>query len=1133
MKDATAATCEWIWNHPEYQSHSKSTRSSIIHVLGKEGSGKTVLTNHVRKGISTELSNSPESDKCALLYYYCSRSIHFEETASSILRALIHQLLQIRNTLFGVVTDSDNAMVYRPFSKMPAWSFEALYATFKAIVINSGLQNIHCIIDGLDECEKESTENFLSLLVRLVDQDTNGVTLKLFLTSRDEGYIEQCLRSCASRIKMDPAVVTQDIDHFVHEEMSRLGLAQGKERHIRQVLVSRAEGTFLWAKLALKIVEDYRDLNVKELLDLVQTLPLGLNALYDHMLRKMDKRCDDPGDAKLVRKILTWIIFAMRPLTLAEMKISLAIELNCQDMASVDPLVDVNADLLNLCGSFLHIVQANRIHCSFREHYFAAANSFQSKVNRDLSATVHFIHRSAREYLMNVCSNSENSSSKFHIRASDGHAKIAQICLTYLLFRDFEAGPVVVQTKDYSDPQDATALRDELLTNKLESHDFLEYATLHWPTHTRESLNLRAGHHVLDLAHKFLVQSKSRRSWYQVYAFLRRSKSVVRAPTPSKAVLRDTYLICMIGFQRLVSPLASYVYNFSAHSRATYYPYTKSDNSSPSALHVASILGLNDIAKLLLDRGATTQAKDEDGWTPLHYGAYNGHLDITRLLLDYEDKCDSKDNYASTPLHCAAHNGRLEVTKLLLERGAPVDSRDDEGWTALQIASYHGHLDVVRLLVDQEKSVENERCYRWTALHCAAGNGQLEVVRLLLDRKASINERDEQGWAALHHAVHNGQLEVIRLLLDRNASINERDKEGWAALHHAARNGQLEVIRLLLDRNASINEQDKEGWAALHYAAYNGELEVIRLLLDRKASINERDEEGWSALHFAVSNGSLEVVSLLLDRKASIDAQDMRGLTALYYAVHDGHLEAVRLLINQGASINTRGNHGRTALHRAVHDGHLEVTRLLLDRGASIQEKDKFEDTALHLSARDGRFEIVQLLLDRGAPIDTRGKKKLSALHFAVQRGRLEVTRLLLDRGASIDARDYYGQTALHHAVQRKNLEVIDFLLDRGASIDAQDNYGLTVLSQAVEHDFLDMVILLLSRGASVNVDAEPLTALHQAARFGRTDIAQLLLDCGASTEAMDVDGMTPLLRAARWKEEKIVRLILAYGGFN
>jgi Cdc6-like AAA superfamily ATPase len=297
IKDASATTCEWIWNHKEYLPYRASARSSILHILGKAGSGKSVLAKHIWKRLSKELGELSPNNSCALLYYCCDKRTRPDEAASSLLRALIHQFLLQRQSLFDATIARSELMQSHSFLEgTMTWNFDSLWALFKEVVINSQLQVIYCVIAALDESDKESMEMFLPLLTDFLDYNTNEVTVKLFLTSRIEGHIMDCLEGRAASIYID-SVSRQDVEIYISERLSklkrRLRLNAEGEQNLRQVLVDRAEGMFLWAELAIKDLERAHGITAKTLANRVRSLPSGLNALYERMLTKIDGMCDD------------------------------------------------------------------------------------------------------------------------------------------------------------------------------------------------------------------------------------------------------------------------------------------------------------------------------------------------------------------------------------------------------------------------------------------------------------------------------------------------------------------------------------------------------------------------------------------------------------------------------------------------------------------------------------------------------------------------------------------------------------------------------------------------------------------------------------------------------------------------
>lgn len=54
--------------------------------------------------------------------------------------------------------------------------------------------------------------------------------------------------------------------------------------------------------------------------------------------------------------------------------------------------------------------------------------------------------------------------------------------------------------------------------------------------------------------------------------------------------------------------------------------------------------------RLLLEKGAELETKDNSGQTPLPWAAQSGHEDAVRLLLERGAELERKDHYSRTPL---------------------------------------------------------------------------------------------------------------------------------------------------------------------------------------------------------------------------------------------------------------------------------------------------------------------------------------------------------------------------------------------------------------------------------------------------------------------------------------------------
>ena len=118
-----------------------------------------------------------------------------------------------------------------------------------------------------------------------------------------------------------------------------------------------------------------------------------------------------------------------------------------------------------------------------------------------------------------------------------------------------------------------------------------------------------------------------------------------------------------------------------------------------TALMMAAFKHNTPAAEALIAKGA---AVNREGWTPLHYAAASGDDDIARLLLQRGAKIDAVSPRASgsyTPLMMAAREGHEESALFLIAQGANPQLKNSEGLTAAQIATRAGH-DTIATAID-------------------------------------------------------------------------------------------------------------------------------------------------------------------------------------------------------------------------------------------------------------------------------------------------------------------------------------------------------------------------------------------------------------------------------------------------
>jgi uncharacterized protein len=245
-------------------------------------------------------------------------------------------------------------------------------------------------------------------------------------------------------------------------------------------------------------------------------------------------------------------------------------------------------------------------------------------------------------------------------------------------------------------------------------------------------------------------------------------------------------------------------------------------------------------------------------------------------------------------------------------------------------------------------------------------------------------------------------------------------------------------------------------------------------------------------------------------------------------AAQQGDIDAVRSLLRQRAAVDASQSDGMTALHWAAQTDNVELTRMLLQGGASVRAATRNGGyTPLLIAARNGHGVVIEILLKAGADVAGSTTTGITALMLAALSGRADAVNMLLAHGAGVNATEHtHGQTALMLAAALNRTDVIKALLEHGADTalstkvtksggDApapQSPVAAARKGQNFREGLRQLIDDITPNGPTI---LGGLTALHYAAREGRSEAVRTLLDRGANVnERSPGDQTTPLLIA-------------------
>lgn len=716
----------------------------------------------------------------------------------------------------------------------------------------------------------------------------------------------------------------------------------------------------------------------------VKTLPKDLSQVYDGALQ----RIRDQNEKKFgfAIKAMGWLVFAKRPLTIAELQHAVATKPGSVDIKDHT----ISEEVLITCCAGLVVVDTGM------------------KNPSSGTRTARLAHYTVEKYI-------EENASKHY---KGFQSEMTETCLTYLSFETFST--VIDGKAEFA--------------QRKKRYPLLSYAADHWGHHMSSGVKSK----VYQLAAYFLSEPAKVENAFKAMSDTRCAREVGVGPLHVAAYFGLGNLSRKLIEKRRVLNLGTCTSRKeTALHWAAFYQHNgplevlvergadlnAMDQAGATALHLSVMNENTDAVQTLLSSGRYVDVNlaDGQGWTPLRWAAAYGQLRIVQLLLQHEIDVNARDNDGWTAIRWAAQRGHRKIVDILLQHKASAQS--DDGWTLLHWAATEGRTAMIRLLLDRKINSDAINAEGLTPLRGAIEYGHGMVAWLLLQHGAEINRADKEGLTPLHAAVsrRNDAMDesLLWLLLESGADIHARTHQKRTALDIAASKGKSSVVWLLLEKGARPNNKDNADHTALHWAVKEShdttkDKALVQLLLERGAEIDAETKHGRTALHIAAENGHTSMMKFLIRHRATPIKVDNVGQTALHLAVKGGHEDAVKILLQKETNlVKVKNAEGWTALHEASSSGSLRIMHLLLDHNSDINAPDRQHCTPLHRAAGQQRHEAVDLLLRRGAEVNLTNKKKSTALHEAAATGNhATIKRLLKCPGVVTTLRNVERQTA-------------------------------------------------------------------------------------------------------------------------
>lgn len=507
------------------------------------------------------------------------------------------------------------------------------------------------------------------------------------------------------------------------------------------------------------------------------------------------------------------------------------------------------------------------------------------------------------------------------------------------------------------------------------------------------------------------------------------------------------------------------------------------------------------------------------------------------------------DFYPSNPLNCISFCiQKKDVSKLKFILSEQIFENIQITNIMMRYAFIVNNLEILRILVEESSLDELVDAIAQLASEFISKSEKGPVVENGIFSLESISNLYSLGFGVEKHFTNACQLAHIALLknnlplLDyinvRSFYINEQPiKIHYTLLELAIKLDRYEIVQYLLDLNISINAV--ESFVPVCLAAEHGKLDILKLLKDNGANLDVLDKKGNTAILIAANKNDYSMVNYLLQQNVKLECINRHERTLTHYAMLRFNDFLFIFCIKKGIHLNHRDFYGRTLIINSVINCLLKPFQLLLDAKVDLRIADKENKTALYHAislnkiespSLEFRNQVITLLLEhQGYSVNDEIADQV--FFAAAAQGDLNVLETMIGAAQDPKRKDTDGNSILHILVSKNHKKVLYQLLLKEIDFDFNmlNDENDTPLSLACKRQDVACVKMLLDKKADLNLTNLPYqrSIIFMLIEFKNSLLLNLALKYGINLNAVDSEGNSPLLIAAKTEELEIVELLL------